>query len=127
VATRVNFAGGPVTCLTVTGSRATIGFRETDFPFDGAEGGMLFVEDNGTPGVGRDRIEFTLLVAPPTDCPVNTLVYDPQVTVISGDLTVVDAQPAPTSKEQCKKGGWTEFGFKNQGQCVAFVERGPKP
>ena len=33
----------------------------------------------------------------------------------------------PTSKEQCKNGGWRNFPeFKNQGQCVAFVERGPK-
>jgi len=31
---------------------------------------------------------------------------------------------APTSKEQCKKGGWRKFtnpSFKNQGQCVKFV------
>jgi 6-phosphogluconolactonase len=36
---------------------------------------------------------------------------------------------APTSKDQCKNGGWRTFGdaFKNQGECVAFVERGPKP
>jgi streptogramin lyase len=28
----------------------------------------------------------------------------------------------PTSKEQCKKGGWRNFpGFRNQGDCVAFV------
>jgi hypothetical protein len=29
----------------------------------------------------------------------------------------------PTSKEQCRHGGWTNFGgvFKNQGQCVSFV------
>jgi len=29
-----------------------------------------------------------------------------------------------TSKEQCKKGGWKNFGttFKNQGDCVSFVE-----
>jgi hypothetical protein len=35
----------------------------------------------------------------------------------------------PTSKEQCQNGGWRNYGstFKNQGQCVAFVERGPKP
>ena len=35
----------------------------------------------------------------------------------------------PTTKEQCKDGGFANFpalGFKNQGQCVAFVERGPK-
>ena len=41
---------------------------------------------------------------------------------------VTDAQPFPTSKDQCKAGGWRSFGssFKNQGQCVAFVQRGPK-
>lgn len=32
----------------------------------------------------------------------------------------------PTSKDQCKKGGWQTFTnptFKNQGQCVAYVNR----
>jgi hypothetical protein len=31
----------------------------------------------------------------------------------------------PTSKEQCKNGGWRNFGtmFKNQGQCMAFVRQ----
>jgi hypothetical protein len=39
------------------------------------------------------------------------------------------APPLPTAKEQCKNGGWRTFGdtFKNQGQCVAFVQRGPQP
>jgi hypothetical protein len=38
-------------------------------------------------------------------------------------FTVVNAQPVPTAKQQCKNGGWRTFGttFKNQGQCVAFV------
>jgi len=26
-----------------------------------------------------------------------------------------------TSKEQCKEGGWADFGFRNQGQCVASL------
>src|SRR5262249_11881578 len=32
----------------------------------------------------------------------------------------------PTSKDECKKGGWTNFGstFKNQGACVNFVATG---
>ena len=30
----------------------------------------------------------------------------------------------PATKEECKKGGWEDFGFKNQGQCVRFVETG---
>jgi hypothetical protein len=37
----------------------------------------------------------------------------------------------PTSKQQCKKGGWRKFrnpSFKNQGQCVKFVNhQGSKP
>lgn len=40
------------------------------------------------------------------------------------------AQPvliAPTNKDQCKNDGWKNFPqFKNQGQCVSFVERQPK-
>jgi Beta-propeller repeat len=32
------------------------------------------------------------------------------------------AVPLPTSKDQCKNGGWQTFGvFKNQGDCVSFV------
>ena len=34
--------------------------------------------------------------------------------------------PTPTSKRQCKNGGWHNFPqFKNQGQCIAFVNHGP--
>ena len=35
--------------------------------------------------------------------------------------------PTPTSKTQCMNGGWQSFAFKNQGECIAFVNRGPKP
>ena len=37
------------------------------------------------------------------------------------------ATAGPTHKAQCENGGYTQLGFKNQGQCVAFVQRGPKP
>jgi uncharacterized membrane protein len=30
----------------------------------------------------------------------------------------------PTCKEQCKNSGWMNFGFKNQGQCIQFVNTG---
>ena len=29
----------------------------------------------------------------------------------------------PQSKAECKNGGYKEFGFKNQGRCIAFVNR----
>jgi hypothetical protein len=35
--------------------------------------------------------------------------------------------PAPTSKDQCKNGGWKNFSqFMNQGGCVSFVASGGK-
>lgn len=30
----------------------------------------------------------------------------------------------PSTREQCVKGGWAGFGFRNQGQCIRFVETG---
>jgi hypothetical protein len=28
---------------------------------------------------------------------------------------------SPTTKEQCKNGGYEKFGFKNQGECIKAV------
>jgi fibronectin-binding autotransporter adhesin len=41
----------------------------------------------------------------------------------SGAFELVQQTPKPTTKEECKKGGYKEFGFKNQGRCIAFVNR----
>jgi hypothetical protein len=41
----------------------------------------------------------------------------------SGDIC--DPTPSsPTSKDQCRNGGWQAFKFRNQGQCVRYVETG---
>ena len=37
------------------------------------------------------------------------------------EIAVTPLPRVPTSIEQCKNGGWRQFGFKNQGQCIAFV------
>jgi hypothetical protein len=40
---------------------------------------------------------------------------------------LVDCQALPTSKDECKSGGWRTYGvFKNQGDCVSFVATGGK-
>jgi hypothetical protein len=39
----------------------------------------------------------------------------------SGAFELVQQPPKPPTKEECKKGGYKEFGFKNQGRCIAFV------
>lgn len=30
----------------------------------------------------------------------------------------------PSDADDCKKGGWEDFGFRNQGQCIKFVNTG---
>jgi len=44
----------------------------------------------------------------------------------AASVTFTTFATLPTSKDQCKKGGWKDFGgmFKNQGQCVRFVNTG---
>jgi len=44
-------------------------------------------------------------------------------TLINATLFTYEVPPPPvaTTKDQCKKGGWEAFGFKNQGQCVASI------
>jgi uncharacterized repeat protein (TIGR01451 family) len=34
----------------------------------------------------------------------------------------VTVLPAPTKQKQCKQGGYADFGFENQGECIAFVK-----
>jgi hypothetical protein len=82
------------------------------------------VEDND--GAGQDRMGGVATTDIPTVCRANpSTTLSP---ISSGDITVHDAVPLPTTKGQCKNGGWRNFpDFKNQVQCVAFVERGRKP
>jgi len=109
----------PVTCLEVSGNQATIGARSQTGTF--ADGYVFAVEDFG--GAGQDSVSV-LLDQAPSVCPHNPQTFP--VHLLEGAVTVHDAVPFPTSKEQCAHQGWKGFGFKNRGQCVAFVARGPK-
>jgi hypothetical protein len=111
-----------VTCLNVTGNTATFGFTH-DSPNFGPFG-LVTVVDNDPQGTDTIAGVTSTL---PVDCSTPTTTL--QGFVSSGDIVVHDAPALPTSKDQCKNGGWRNFGtaFKNEGQCVAFVERRPKP
>ena len=50
-----------------------------------------------------------------------TTTMRPTTTTSSSTTSTTRAPNAPTDKEQCKHGGWRQFGFRNQGQCVSFV------
>ncbi len=117
---------GTVTCVVVSGNRAAIG--ATGSSSLGAPAvALMTVVDGGPANSGLDtfnavrQIVFPPPAPPPTlDC--STASFSDQHTVTSGDVVVHDAQPFPTSKDQCKNNGWRNFpGFKNQGDCVSFV------
>jgi len=50
--------------------------------------------------------------------------YDKVVVNLTGGTTVYDFEASPSSKDACKNGGWVAFGFKNQGDCIQFVNTG---
>jgi hypothetical protein len=50
---------------------------------------------------------------------------------VNGAKTTFDLErdlPLPTNKDQCKSGGWQNYGstFRNQGDCVSYVATGGK-
>lgn len=102
---------GPVSCLAVSGNVALLHVQDARF-------GTVAVRitDNGATG---DTFE----AFPVIGCPVAAGSYTNFP--FSGNLVVVDAPRLPTSKDQCKNGGWRSFGvFRNQGDCVSFVATG---
>ncbi len=40
------------------------------------------------------------------------------------DVRVLGPAADPQTVDDCKKGGWEQYGFRNQGQCVRFVQTG---
>lgn len=67
----------------------------------------------------------------PDGQPIESVGTDGEIIVAGGPSPTPTATPAPagpTSKEQCKHGGWRNFTFprvfKNQGDCIQFVNTG---
>jgi hypothetical protein len=111
-------AEGPVTCLNVTGNRAVVGFANTLGDGFAGVGGFIEVTD-GTP----DTVTLTRIASgePPTVCPPPLGIGGSALG--TGDIVVVDAPALPTSKDQCKNGGWGQFGFNNRKQCIRSVRQ----
>jgi hypothetical protein len=126
------FHRGQVTCLNVSGNRATIGVRIVE---QGGGSSTSFVgwtlnydvlDGPGTQdSVAFDNIDET--GAPPScafDPDPSQQQLDP---VIGGNLVVFDSPGLPKLKDDCKHNGWRTYRvFKNQGDCVSFVATGAK-
>jgi hypothetical protein len=108
-----------VVCLTVTGATAVLGAND-DQPAPFTSGLFIQLAD-GSPDTFAVR-GFIFDPPPgPNDCTPGAAGNNP-LPLATGDLVVTDAQTTPTSKAQCKNGGWRNFAsFKNQGDCVSFV------
>jgi hypothetical protein len=110
--------GGSVTCLNVQGSGAIIG------TFANGTATFFFVSvPDRSVGFGA----FETATAP-TVCPSGlsgpfSQFFEPRPMDFF-DIAILDSPSLPTTKEQCKKGGWKTYGtFKSQGDCVSSVPR----
>ena len=130
----------------VTGSKELV-------PGPNADTGVCqerFVPPPRTNATARD-LRFTATIVPP-DGRTCTAVGSSTLSLLKNNSTLADSfsetflndvvdglpvsptctggeeppPPVPTSKEQCRAGGFAAFGFKNQGDCIAFVEHSTK-
>ncbi len=105
-----------VSCLGVTGNRATI---VAPFPGTGPPtpaGVVIQVEDNGPSG---DKVDSSFVSTLPSSCPPPTAVFEDPFTF--GDVTVTDARDAPSAYLQCRQAKWVQYGFASHADCIAYV------
>jgi uncharacterized repeat protein (TIGR01451 family) len=68
------------------------------------------------PGTFQNEASVSLSYIPPAGTPPPTYELGRNLDTIS-----VEVMAMPTTKAQCKKGGYAEFGFASQKECMAFV------
>jgi hypothetical protein len=124
-----------VTCLSVTGRVAIVGVAGTmtsaRFGYLLSIAGLLRITDGGGPASGLDTferaVESPIPPLPPPPAPTDCSTFPAGAAAFrneQGDILVTDAPVRPTSKAECKNGGWRNYpGFKNQGDCVSSVAR----
>jgi hypothetical protein len=123
----VGIVDSPITCLAVR--RVTFfggSFLQATMNFPALGQVTMQISDGGVPDM-PDDVVVSQIFSPraATDCsPLSFSDTNVRGQVTSGDVVFVDVPPLPTSKDQCKDGGWRDFGsfFNSQGDCVAFVE-----
>ena len=122
---------GSVSCLSVTGPDSGAGTSTEPttavLRFQDASGILVAVGVVDAGGNGADFMGFVEGSAPaPTGCSVSEALTPLETgTLTNGRAVVFDAPLLPTSKDQCKNGGWEQFDLKNQGHCIALVNHGP--
>ena len=98
-------------------------------PTINANGSATYTFTAATLAAGGNQVPFPTGTINAVD-----ILIDVQGTADVSEITVngvlqVPTPTGPTSKDQCKNGGWRTFtnpSFKNQGDCVSFVATGGK-
>jgi hypothetical protein len=114
---------GPVTCLDVEGKTATMTVAGPFSSFPNFLAFTVTVVDNG--GSGLDLFQYFPVVPEHPeylDCRLDPIANFGGP--LDGRAEVFDGPARPTSKADCVNGGFARFGFRNQGQCIAFVNHG---
>jgi len=110
---------------------ATAETTRVSVPSDGTQA-------NGPSGAVAMQFDQLVIVhKPAVSSDGGIIAYDSYATNLVADdtndtwdvfVTVVRTDPSqPTTKEECKHEGWRDFpnlGFRNQGQCIRFVQTG---
>lgn len=134
---KLDLATGMTTIVAGTGVRGSSGdggpatSAQLNEPIGVAlnQAGDLFVAESAFSPPGGHRVRKVEAAGAPvtTSTTSTSTTLAPTTTSTSTTLapttTTTQAPPTgvPTTKDQCKDGGWQSFGFRNQGQCVSFV------
>lgn len=77
-----------VSCLSVSGNRASMIVRIASPSPPAPAGVVISVEDNGA--AAQDTLAWSFVTILPSECPVSSAAGEP---ILAGDITVTDAQP----------------------------------
>ena len=103
-------------------------------PYSHPAGSNLIVEVVNTSSVSgnvpRDACDGAVAACTTARAFAFSATAENAILVMPGGLVMKFLSPEPPkpvdpeTKDECMKGGWIDFGFRNQGQCVRFVETG---
>ncbi len=110
VTQRGGTSASPFTCPAVPNDMNTLSASSTIRMFS------ISVGDTSASDAGLDGYLDKVVVNRDSN---GVTTYD-----LERDLPPPPPPAQPTTKDQCLKDGWKSYNFKNQGQCVKFIETG---
>jgi YVTN family beta-propeller protein len=106
----------------------TVGGAITTIPIGSVSYGVAIAPDGTRAYVTSQSDTLSVIDTNPSDASFNTVIAVIGVGSFPIGVAVTPGIGPPTNKDQCKDGGWETFTiprkFKNQGDCVSFVNTG---